>query len=401
MEKEGTNSESEKFNDGHIEFIREGKNIFVKNLLSQDEHEDYINHLAKNRLNIFAEIREMISSVVNLIDKYDKIFVLGSVSSRITNELQKSEQPEGAIEIIMEYCQSIAMATPNSNKGVMPNSTVLSEIFDLLINIRRNLQAYYGIEHLEKKFTKIEYEMRFAMIRESLGIRGEGYIQHVESLFIEMFGPHNEILENAYGFSAIDLIDTFNQLESSFTLRIASPNGKEAHPFFNLRLKQWEFQTRGKGKFPEDFAKANPGVIVEQGKVMLYPLNWIEYYDRLYKVRHFNGRQELVAKRLALKFGENGIFGEHDSYNMLNPSEIFLKPLVDDDAGNLFLFGMNLGSRNLFNIAQNLIKQADEKYYNKVFLGKSDDQSQKIISLKEKCWNYLKKCFPMYYLFQI
>jgi hypothetical protein len=302
------------------------------------------------------------------------------------------ETEEGATEIIMEYCQSIALATPNINRGKLPGRDELNKIYDLLLDIRRNLSAYYAIEHLEKKYSRIEYDMRHAMISETLAIRGEGYLLHVERLFSEMFSPHDSFFEKHYGFKAIDIVKTFKQLESSFTLRVASPNG-EPHPFFRFKLEQWHLQTVGKGKYPEDFAKANPGIIIEDGKLMLYPLNWISYYKQLYRVRHFSSTQEKVVKCLSLRFGENQIFSGFQSYNMLNPSEIFTKPLVEDEDGNFYLFAMNIGARNYFNIAQNLIKQADEKYYNQYFIGNAKHISKDRF-IERKVLSLLKKMLP-------
>jgi hypothetical protein len=65
--------------------------------------------------------------------------------------------------------------------------------------------------------------MRKAIIGERLFIRGDGYLSHIEQLFLEMFAPYESFFLERYEFKPSDIIDTFKQLESSFTLRVASP----------------------------------------------------------------------------------------------------------------------------------------------------------------------------------
>lgn len=388
---ENSMEDKEVFEDGPFEFAREGKNIFMRNHMTEEEHQAWLQQLTRNRPLAYRETRELIDEAVELINRFDKVFVLGGISSVGTHKFQSGEDEE-ASEIVMEYAQSIAMATPNISKGKLPDQGSLIRIYDLLVKIRHYLHAYYAIEHLEKKYTPVEYQMRFAMIGETMFIRGAGYLRHTEELYREMFMPHDAFFEKHYGFKSSDIVQTFKQVEASFTLRVASPDGKP-HPFFEFKVEQWHFLTQGKGKFPEDFAAANPGVYVEDGKLMLYPLTWITYFDKLYRIRHHNSVQEKVVNLLSLAFGDNKSFAQYNAYEMLNPSEIFTKPFVRDEEGNYYLFSMNIGARNYFNIAQQLIRAADEKYYQQYFLG-SKHSCTKDRFIEHKVTQLFQKMLP-------
>ncbi len=383
--------DKEVFEDGPFEFLREGKNIFMRNRMTEEEHRAWLEQLTRNRPLAYQETRALIDKVVELINSFDKVFVLGGVASVVTLKLH-SEEDEEAGEIVMEYAQSIAMATPNVNKGIRPDQESLVTIYNLLVEIRRYLHAYYAIEHLENKHSPIDYQMRFAMISETMFIRGAGYLRHTEELFCEMFAPHDDFFQKHYGFRSVDIVQTFRQVESSFTLHVASPEGKP-HPFLEFKLQQWHFLTQGKGKFPEEFAVANPGVVLEEGKLMLYPLTWIPYFKELYRIRHYNSVQEKVVKLLSLPFGDNSSFAEYNAYELLNPSEIFIKPFVKDDEGNYYLFSMNIGARNYFNIAQELIRTADEKYYQQSFQG-NKHASTKDRFIENKVLQLFRKMLP-------
>ena len=362
------NDDREVFIKDGIEFIREGKNIFFNNTRTQEEQQEYVRNLKEGLPRAFGVIKNMIAEVVALINAYDKIYVMGAVAAVITQKKQVDPNDDEASEIFLEYCQSIALATPNVNKGKIPEQAELHKMYYLLLDIRKNIADYYATEHLLEKHPKIDYDMRSAMIRESVFVRGNGYTKHLEELYGELFQPHDEFFVKHYGFSSGDIVQTFKQVESSFTLRVATPDG-DPHPFLNISYQRWRQKPLGKKNHMKHFAEAHPGAVFKNGHLALYRINDIAVYDTLFKVYHFNDVQEKVVKALSLSFGQNQGFADYEPFHMLNQSEIVTRPFVDTGDGQYYLFNFNTGARNSFNIAQNLIKQADEKYYNEYFLG--------------------------------
>jgi hypothetical protein len=378
------------FDNGWMRAELKGKNIFMKNTLSAGEHDKWLKQLKTNRPLFYADIRSRIEKVVEAINSYDKIFVLGGISSYASQKMRFDETDDGASEIIMEYCQSISLAT-NNISTLRPNADNLKEIFESLMQIKSDMLNYYAIEHLEDKYTKTESDVRFKMIGETLCVRGEGYLKHIEELFVEMLSPHDEFFLKHYAFRPSDIIDTFNELESSFCLRLGTPNGMP-DPFFIQKLKKWNEKKNDKENYPYDFLKENPGIAIEDGHPICYPINWLPYHDKLFRIRFINETQKKVGEALSMKFGDNEIFAKYSSYEPINETEIFNNPIIKSDE-DFYLFSMNIAARNYFSIAQYLIKKADSNYYNQFFCGSSSSISRDNF-IEKKVLSLFKKMLP-------
>lgn len=128
--------------------------------------------------------------------------------------------------------------------------------------------------------------------------------------------------------------------------------------------------------------------------MILFPLNGIETYDQLFQIRNIQGIEEKVVKELSLKFGDNVSFitPEKYKYEILNKSEVFKYPIVEED-GKYYLFAMNLPSRNLFSLTQSLIEKADAKYFKHSFLG-NRVQVAKDEFIEKKVLALFKKMLP-------
>jgi len=382
-----------------IEIIRKGKNILVRNTMSVDEHAAYLKQLQENRPKVYDEIKVLIQQTVDKINTYDKLLILGGIASYGYMKILTDDSDDGLSETTIEYCQSIATASPNLNKGKVPTSEILNDIYEDLIKIRRQFDAFYAVEHVTGKHSKIQSELRYHMISETLYIRGEGYISHIRQLFIDMFSPHDTFFEKHYKFKSKDILDTFDKLEESYGCRLMMPNGRP-HPVQTLKLHKWMEKNRGmvtramieSGEYLNEFSKEHPEVIVHNNGVILYPLNQIDTYEGLYRIRHYNETQRKVASALALKFGDNKVFSEPErfKYEILNKSEIYKSPIIEGDNDTLYLFSMNIAARNYFLIAQSLIQKADPHYYQNSFLGnriqiaKDEFIEQKVLSLFKK-----------------
>lgn len=382
-----------------VEIVRKGRNVFMKSILTPEEREAYIRQIKENHPKVYDEIKVLIDEVVNLINQYDKIFVLGGIAAFGYNQMISDSSDDGLSETLIEYCLSIALATPNVNKNIKPTGKILGTINENLIKIRKYFSDYYNFEGATGKHSQIESELRHEMIAETIFMRGEGYMQHIIELYLEMFSGHNDFLNKHYGFTAKDILDTFHKLEESYGCRILMPNGRP-HPVQTIKLQNYI----AKNKIPEKeifsgaylngFSKEHPEIIVKNNGVILFTLNTIDTYDQLFQIRHFNAIQEKVVKALSMKFGANISFitPEKFKYEILNKSEIFNLPIVEED-GNYYLFAMNLPARNLFLLTQSLIERADPQYYKQSFLG-NRVQIAKDEFIEQKTLALFKKMLP-------
>jgi hypothetical protein len=124
--------DKEIFDDGWMRFERQGKNIFMSNSMSEEEHAAWLKQLKANRPLFYLDIRKQIDKLVATINSYDKIFVLGGISSYATQKMMSDENDDGVSEIAMEYCQSIALSS-NNISSLRPNADHLKEIFESLV----------------------------------------------------------------------------------------------------------------------------------------------------------------------------------------------------------------------------------------------------------------------------
>lgn len=366
------------YGPGFIDVVRKGKNIVMTKKFTTEQQDELLEAIRENRPNLYSDTKELIQQTVDLINEYDKIFIIGGVAAfGLYQMMTDGEKDDGLSETVLEYCQSAALATPNKNRGKMPSGKELHEIYENIKTIRSNFVNYYQTEAITGRYSLIESRMRLEMILETVLIRGEGYLKHIYQLFNQMFAPHDRFFQDHYGFQSKDIITTFEKLEEAFGCRLQLPSGLP-HPVQSYKLAKWMSDNEGKvtqedietGRYLNDFVKTNPEVIVKDNGVILYRMNVVDTLEELFRIRHFDDVHKRVVQSLALSFGDNAAFigNERYKYEILNESRINTRPIVKQD-DNYYLFGMNLGARNLFLIAQNLIKEADENYYNNTFLG--------------------------------
>ncbi|HMK24876.1 MAG TPA: hypothetical protein VK483_02520 [Chitinophagaceae bacterium] len=387
----------EKIDHGWGEIVRKGKDIFFRNKMTEEQHQQYMQQLRDNRPKAYAEIRQLIDELVGLINKYDKLLVLGSIGSYCYEKMYNQED-DGLSETAMEYLLSIALVTDNKNNGVAPEIDDLHKIVELLNKIRRYFEAYFAVERATGKYSDIEHELRHDMIADALFIRGEGYMSHIKQLYLEMFTPHDAIFQKHYGFSSKDIPETFEKLEEMFSYRIIFPDGK-AHPRHQYRVAKWITENRDKvtqeswetSGYLDEMAKDIPEMMIKDRQFGFYPIRAINTSAKLFQIQYFNPVQEKVVRSIALKFGQNTPFiPTKFEYEVLNKSLIYTKPIVEDEEGHHYLFSMNIGARNYFKIAQSLIQQADPKYYQHSFLGnriliaKDEFIESKVLALFQK-----------------
>ena len=130
------NSQKEVRNYDGIEIIRKGKIVTIRNTMSEIEHANYLQQLKENRPKAYSEIKDLIDNVVENINRYDKLLILGGIASYGYMKMWTDKSDDGLAETTVEYCLSIALTTPNINKGKIPTPDVLNNIYSKLIKIR-------------------------------------------------------------------------------------------------------------------------------------------------------------------------------------------------------------------------------------------------------------------------
>ncbi|MCX2680748.1 hypothetical protein OOZ15_12415 [Galbibacter sp. EGI 63066] len=362
-----------------IELKLEGKNLTVKNKRTKKQHEEYVQQIISNRPKTLEFIENSINRVVEIFKKYDNFKLLGFLSY---NHFLNHNNPEddGMAEVSLEYATSFTTAIKH-NPTESPSIEIFEELKDLLTNIRMAYNAYISTEVLTGTYSEQESHLRFLTVLEALHIRGDGYMSHIYDVFKEMFSGHDQFFTDNYGFDSNDILETFIQLEDSWYCRIILPNGMPHPQSFN-RFKEWQ-ESKGIKMFRADdqkpmieFLSDNPDFVSKDNKPTGYLINDPEQFQELHKIRFRKESHKKVVEAISQDFGENADFLNPKFQGLpLNETLITQKPIIKYK-NEYYLFAFNLLTRNLFDIAEFLIKNADKKYYKEKYLGNKYSQSR-------------------------
>jgi len=346
-----------------------------------------------------VSLRTELDEAITLINKFDKKYVLGSLGARLLRATPNmytemvgeaagadALQPDDAIEVIVEHGISIATASPNTNKGVLPTEEDLDAIYDKLAKVKSNFGFFELTADTPKDGNESDHWIRTMMVQSTMNVRGEGYQRHMDEVFMEVFGPFDGFIEQRYGFTSAELYRTIIGLDKLVYSKVGNPFGMAQAV---TRLQEWLADvgegTVGKvmaetGKhFIRQFTEANPDLYDMQApdKFVALRLDRIASYPTIFWVIPKTDKDKLIYKRLALGFGENSRFFEPAKFKAypMNSSEVKLRPLVEED-GKYYHFSTNMGFRSVFKIAEHLIQEADAVFHQQSFRGNSNSSSK-------------------------
>lgn len=369
----------EVFKKDGLEIIREGKNVIFRNNRTTEQHAEFIEQVKKNRPNQLKTIESLVERVIKIFEEYDNLKLLGGLAyNQMANQFNPSD--DGLSEITLELGLSFSVAI-EGNPDKEPTPEIVNELIECLIDIRHGYNGYVMAENVTGKYSEIESKLRFKTILEALYIRGDGYTEHIYSIYKELFSGHDDFLQEKYGFKSSDILNAILQLEDSFCCRLILPNGLP-HPANHSRFVQWsetksEDQIVNAGKhFIDLFGDENPDLIIEDTKIHGYRIDQIETYPDLFKIRFRNDTHKRVASAISQHFGDNSEFLNPKFKGLpLNDTLTTTNPVIEHDE-DYYLFAFALPTRNLFDITEKLIKEADQDYYNEKFLGNKYSKSR-------------------------
>lgn len=362
-----------------IELKLDGKNLTVKNKRTKKQHHEYIQQLISNRPKTLEFIEKSIERVIEIFKNYDNFQLLGFLSYNLFLN-HNNPDDDGMAEVSLEYATSFATAI-NDNPTEKPSKEIFEELKDLLTNIRMAYNNYILTENLTETYSEQESHLRFGTILEALHMRGDGYMNHIYDVFKEMFSGHDQFFIDNYGFNSSDILETFIQLEDSWYCRLILPNGMP-HPNSYKRFKEWQ-EAKGIKMFRAgdqqpmiDFLSDNPDFVSKDNKPDGFLINDPNQFQELHKIRFRKEIHKKVVEAITQNFGENKEFLNPKFKGLpLNETLITQKPIIKYK-NDFYLFAFNLLTRNLFDVSEFLIKNADKKYYKEKFLGNKYAQSR-------------------------
>ena len=175
-----------------------------------------------------ARIAENISRVEDLFKKYDSIQLMGSAGLYLLDNVANLEKHfmakfEGKSMNLDEDSEALAEYTINFGLS-LPNEGKETPSVDIVIELRETLRwLFYAYRLIDMPLeVDAEKDINWAIHSELIGVRGDGYMQHVQEVFKEMFFPHSSFFEKRYGFKVEELFEFFIDVEDRILCKIGS-----------------------------------------------------------------------------------------------------------------------------------------------------------------------------------
>ena len=279
--------------------------------------------------------------------------------------------------MIAEYALNFGISMPNDGKEI-PTDEVVADLRETL----RRLYKVYGVLDMPLENNAEQY-IDWIIHSETIAVRGDGYSEHLQEVFKEMFSPHTSFYQSVYGFSTDELLQFFQEVEDRLICKIGGQNMITGPYKMWERWKKWEERNFGpidasledmgkrdfsKGLFGE-FFDANPDVgCSDDGTHFLaFPTDDYADSDKIFWVLPQNKAEENILKALSVEFGDNKQFINEGEYkgNIMNGHSIYEKPFVKVN-DRYYCFTPMLPYRNMFLIAERLMLR-DKNYYDANF----------------------------------
>lgn len=350
-----------------------GKVQFVR------EHRDKIEHT----------ISQKIESAIVLFNQYDKVLLLGGLGLRLIDSVdtlektfesayyQKPKHLDEDIETIVEYALSFATALPNNSK-TKPTSQVIEHLYQELLELKK---GYAFLEIVDSVPTDGGIsEIRMLDRINFMNVRGDGYMQHLAEVYGELFALHDDFLKTRYGCDSKFILNFIQTIEQKVLSKIGNGTGTSlAHQ----RWKDWSDKhsleemynlMQGGDSVPimAGFLHENPDLAGDGSsfdQIVVYRNDDFENSYNIFWTVPDDEAEETLMDKLSMQFGDNGCFVRNNEYrgHIANKTNINDKPFIKYE-DRYFLFSAMICHRNMYCIAENLIK-VDNDYYQSHFLG--------------------------------
>ncbi|MBB2143977.1 hypothetical protein GM921_00640 [Pedobacter sp. LMG 31464] len=377
--------------------------------------------IRKDRDRYLGWIKEEIEKVMDMINKHDKIYILGGLATKLIRatptlhnqfletyqgedkgDIPKEEylQPDDQVELLLEYAMSIATSSVNQNKGKIPTQQDIDAVYEQLAIIKQNMAIYEISAENVGDGSDADHWLRTQIVTESIHVRGSGYQIHIIEVFNELFAPHNDFIKKIHGFDASELLQVILKLDTLVFSKIGSAFGAG---FSHQRMTEW-MEQKGQDKIHEEmvatgkhfirqFTEANPDLYSPDSPdhVIARSLDDISSYQIIYWVIPNTPSEKIIFEAISTDFGQNNIFLEPAKFKafILNDTLIKYQPLVKEN-DKFYHLSLNLGFRNIFRITEELIRKGSEVYFEHEFQGNTNKDSKdnyverKVKSLFEK-----------------
>lgn len=239
------------YNNGFFEVSRVGKLVSLKNNMTQEEHEQFMDFLANNYEEVKGDIDNKIQTIRDEISSCNPLGIMNFVASMSyasmlnhLSECQYTPEQNFAIRAV-EYIQSILVSSKNNYKitsdNEQDNSEKYFQILNSIIELYKDINGFYAywIAHIKKEEGSLDDDIVQYIVQSQMAsfIRGDRYqiyeIEHLEKLLY----PHNDVIIELFQLTANELITGLEKLQYSLSSAKADALNNLQEIFINFEEK--------------------------------------------------------------------------------------------------------------------------------------------------------------------
>lgn len=372
-----------------------------------------INMARNNPEEYFVRIQNLITEVIEEINRFNKLYILGglgarlleatpNLSNQLTEKFIDAKEKDGSteelddfasellkkddeIEVLVEYAFSLATSTKNSS-SLIPTEDDIELIYHKLKLIKSSINFYQLSIEPADGITQSDNLLRTLAINNFVNLRGNGYHNHISEVYLEIFEPFNEYIYKIYKFNSSDLFQIILKLDD---LVISKTGGVFGASKAHERFIKWvdknpdddlfrRMEDDGKN-FWQFFVEDNPDLTLADNQfgLVCYSLNDISAYPKIFKVIPESNIEKEIFNLISHTFGDNNFFLQPPRFKgfIQNDTIVNLKPLIKENDA-YYHFSNHLAFRNIFQITEALIKESSQVYFDTSYKGNSNFNSR-------------------------
>ena len=346
------------FNNGFIEMARFGKIIFQRNVMSEQEHFQYMNKLSEKEPILKKKINDLVEKIIKNVLKCEPLKLLNysqlnDIKSFLgkTSEFQSLGFEKIAIAHTTEYIQSIFVSSEKGEPAILEDPSELffeisKEIEDLFCLIPQfyfaKLASYVKSNAIDNALLQELFEAQMAY-----WVRGERY-QFIEfDYFRSLLSSHNNEFLKLFKISIKDILEGIKKMQYALSQGRVDPVNKLIKLFDSIQNVDEE-------KLEDCF-----NTVIQEGQTYLSAFIGNELND----VCSITGWSKEFVDKLSFEIGEYKSFFNNKEYSgwPILDLPVQKRPFVKID-NTCYCFDYYSFVDNFYRVIQKTITRLDPTY---------------------------------------
>jgi hypothetical protein len=208
----------EHFQYEHLEIIRAGKQVIMRNNASPEQHSEMLKRAARANKQVVNDLAAKIKELQGMISKYDPLdlmymagcIALGLLAKGKTESELKTE--ENKVLPSIEYLQYLIARTSGDPKAAPPSDEESKALWEMVGDVIDLTSAYLQTRTPKGKDNPEIEDLVHTLDLKRLIVRVNRFPNFQEDYWRISFEPFNVLLKEAYGVNASEIIAGLKQL---------------------------------------------------------------------------------------------------------------------------------------------------------------------------------------------